>query len=90
MGKSSLELKPKGTGEAAQTNQHPAGLSLQTKQAIIGLLSRAQVAQRLGTCPHTVARLTRKGLLPCLRFNSRLIRYKREDVDKFISSALAQ
>ncbi len=83
----SFAQAPNGAGGTPDSNQSYAGLSPQTKQLVIELLSRADVARELKTCTHTIARLTRKGVLPCLKFNSRLIRYRREDVDKFISSA---
>lgn len=57
------------------------------KVELIGLLSRAQVANSLGTCVHTVQRLTKRGVLPCLKFNRRLIRYRPEDVERFIREA---
>ena len=53
-----------------------------------GLLSRAQVAERLCVCPHTIQRLTRRGVLPAIVFNRRLIRYAPETVEAFIQSAL--
>lgn len=46
------------------------------------LLTRAQVARMLGICPHTVSRL--KDQLKPIRFNSRFIRYRRQDVEAFI------
>jgi hypothetical protein len=51
------------------------------------LLSRAAVAEKLGVCPHTVQRLTRRGLLPALVFNKRLIRYTAEAVGTYIKQA---
>ncbi|MEO8429345.1 MAG: helix-turn-helix domain-containing protein [Verrucomicrobiota bacterium] len=65
-----------------------ATLSPETNRVLIGLLSRAEVAARLGVCVHSVQRMTRKGLLPCIVFNRRLLRYKSEDVEKFILSAV--
>jgi excisionase family DNA binding protein len=53
-----------------------------------GLLSRAEVAERLGVCCHTIQRLTRKGVLPALRFNKRLIRYTPQTVEAFVKSAI--
>lgn len=73
---------------AVPSNQTPEpALSNTTVQTIIGLLSRADVAQRLGVCPHTIQRLTRRGLLPALVFNKRLIRYSPEVVEAYIKSA---
>lgn len=82
------ESKPKGSGQPAPANGQPAGLSPQTNQVLVGLLSRAEVAQRLGVCPHTIQRLTRKGELPALVFNRRLIRYSPVVVEKFIQAAI--
>lgn len=52
------------------------------------LPTRGQVADYVGVCPHTVARYTRAGLLPCVRINSRVIRYRREDVQAFVNAAV--
>lgn len=52
------------------------------------LLTRRQVAERLGVCPHTIQRLTRKGILPALVFNKRLIRYTREVVEAYVAQAM--
>lgn len=86
------ESKPKGSGQTTQSDQQSAGISQKakqaTKQAIISLLSRAQVATIIGTCPHTVQRLTRRGVLPAIVFNSRLIRYHPDDVQAYIRSAM--
>lgn len=41
----------------------------------------------LGVSTETIKRRTREGLLPSLRFNSRLTRYRREDVEKLIRDA---
>jgi hypothetical protein len=79
---------PKVGGAKKTAVQTSAGLSPQTKQVLIGLLSRAQVAARLGLCTHSVQRLTRRGLLPALVFNKRLIRYAPEAVEMFIQSAV--
>jgi hypothetical protein len=72
--KNPIETKPAGSGQPAQISQPTAGL-----------LSRAQVAQQLGVCTHTVAR--NKELRP-LKFNSRLVRYRAEDVEQYIQSAI--
>ena len=81
--------KQNGGGQPSPASQQAGGLSPQTKQAP-NLLSRAEVAQRLGTCTHTVQRLTRRGLLPAIRFNARLIRYAPETLEAFINSAVAE
>lgn len=46
------------------------------------LLSRKEVAARWGTSTETVKRRAREGLLPSLRFNQRLVRYRLSDVEK--------
>jgi predicted site-specific integrase-resolvase len=51
------------------------------------LLTRRQVAETLQTCPHTVARYTRRGLLPCLKINARVIRYDPTVVANFLKAA---
>ena len=86
--KNSIKPKPNGSGKSALSNGRTTGLSPQTKQVLIGLLSRTQVAHRLGTCTHTVQRLTRRGLLPAIVFNKRLIRYSPEVVEQFIDAAI--
>jgi hypothetical protein len=92
--------KPNGSGPSAHANQQPARRLSRTKSAglpdtnessaerITRLLNRAQVAQRLGTCRATVQRLTRKGLLPAIVFNRRLIRYAPEVVEAYIRAAM--
>lgn len=54
------------------------------------LLTRAQVAKRLKVCPHTVARWTSRRLLPVLRINCRVIRYRAGDVQKILDAAASQ
>ena len=44
------------------------------------LLSRKQVAKRWEVCTETVKRRERSGLLPAVRFNQRLTRYRLSDV----------
>ena len=53
------------------------------------LLKRSEVARILGVNVVTVLRWTLRGDLPCLRFNSRMIRYRKEDVEGFIGSKSA-
>ncbi len=48
------------------------------------LLSRREVASMLGVHTETIKRYQRKGLLPAIVFNSRLIRYERTEVDRLI------
>ena len=81
------ESKPRGSGQTVPANGQPAGLPPEAKPVLVGLLSRAEVARRLGVCPHTIQRLTRKGELRALVFNKRLIRYAPAAVEAFIESA---
>lgn len=50
------------------------------------LLTRLEVAEQLSTCTHTVARYAKRGLLPEIILGPRLIRYRREDVERLIES----
>jgi Helix-turn-helix domain len=50
------------------------------------LWTRKQVAEALKVCPHSVARYTRAGLLPCVRLNRRVVRYRLIDVEKLIEA----
>ena len=64
--------------------------SQQTDEIVPGdnhLLTRSEVAALLHVCPHTVARRTRSGELPCVIFSRRLIRYERATVRAFILAA---
>ena len=56
-------------------------------ERITRLLSRAEVALRIGVCPHTIQRLTRRGILPAIVFNRRLIRYSPDAVEAYIKAA---
>lgn len=51
------------------------------------LLTRDEVAKILKVCRHTIQRYTRKGLLPALHLNQRVIRYRQEDVESFLAQA---
>lgn len=53
------------------------------------LLTRRQVAKRLGLCTHSVRALERRGLLPRVQLTRRTIRYKQTDVEKLINEAMA-
>lgn len=81
--------KPERTGVRLSSVEVEAILddSETPRDRIARLLSRAQVARILSVCPHSVQRMTRKGLLPALVFNRRLIRYAPEAVEAFIRSA---
>jgi hypothetical protein len=76
------QAKPRGTSNQA------AGLSKIGEHVLLGLLTRAQVARELSTCNHTVARYTKKGLLPAVVIGPRCVRYRPEDLRKFVESAL--
>ena len=57
--------------------KHSAGILLADEEV---LLSRKQVAKRWEVCTETVKRRERSGLLPPVRFNQRLTRYRLRDV----------
>lgn len=50
-------------------------------------MSRKEVAELLGVCTHTVARMGRNGELKFIKLNSRFVRYRSEDVQKLIFDA---
>jgi excisionase family DNA binding protein len=52
------------------------------------LLTRKQVAALFQVSPLTVIRLEDAGKLPALRLGAGSVRYKRSDVEKFISNAV--
>jgi hypothetical protein len=52
------------------------------------LLTRADVAKMLNVCGHSIQRYERRGLLRSIRINRRVVRYKVEDVEAFIQSAM--
>ena len=58
--------------------------------ALAKLYTRKQVAERLQTCTHTIARWSRLGLLPCVIINRRVIRYRPEDVEAFVERSIAK
>lgn len=74
------------------SKQTPVGLPGKVDPAIIqalaALWTRKQVAGRLQTCIHTIARYTKRGWLPCVVINRRVIRYRQEDVERFIEEAM--
>ena len=45
------------------------------------MLSRQELARRWGVSTDTIRRREQEGLLASIRFNSRLVRYRREDVE---------
>ena len=51
------------------------------------LESRREVALRIGCHTKTIARAEAKGELMPIKFNSRLVRYRRSDVDAWIARA---
>jgi len=88
MRRNSIEQNGPGSPHnTSHSNQPTAGLSTVGQQILVGLLTRRQVAATLQTCVHSVARYTKRGLLPAVVINRRVIRYKAEDVEKFIHSA---
>lgn len=44
------------------------------------LLSRSALARRWGCCKETIKRREREGVLPAIRFNCRLVRYRLSDI----------
>ena len=67
----SPEAKPSTNSQAECLNSGP-------------LLSRKEVARFLGCHIETVKRMQRRGQLPAIILNSRLIRYERADVERLI------
>jgi len=51
------------------------------------LLNRKEVALHLGVSTHSVARYSRNGQLPFVMINSRTIRYRPEDVQRFVEES---
>ena len=51
------------------------------------LLNRKEVAALLGCHPETIKRAERKGKLPAYRFGHRMVRYRREDVERWWQGA---
>lgn len=49
------------------------------------LMKRSEVARIIGVCGHTIARMTKRGEIPCIQFNSRTVRYRREDIEALIN-----
>src|SRR5262249_7179557 len=82
-----------GTGDpSSQQTTQPAGSpsSLQLKQIVIGvLLSRKQAAELIGCSSATVRRLEKRGVLPSVRFNERLVRYRSADISALIASRIS-
>lgn len=74
------------------SKRETAGISVELRsamiQALAALWTRRQVAERLKVCPHTVARYTRRGWLPCVLINRRVVSYREEDVAAFIRQAM--
>ena len=64
-------------------NAH-SNLSVATEEP---LDSRQQVAQRLGCHSRTIARAEKRGDLTAIKFNARLVRYRRSEVEAWISRA---
>jgi len=51
------------------------------------LLTRKEVAEKFNVVPETIRLWERRGLLPRIRINSRLLRYRQEDIDKLLQLA---
>ena len=54
------------------------------------LMNRREVAAILGVHPGSVKRYQLQGQLPAIHINSRVVRYRREDVDTFISEGVVK
>jgi excisionase family DNA binding protein len=54
------------------------------------LLTRKQVAAIFQVSPPTIIRLENEGKLPAVRLGAGSVRYRREDVEKFISDCREQ
>lgn len=54
------------------------------------LLTKAQVAERVGVCPKQVERLVSAGRLPAVRLGRRCVRYRAADVEALIAGAVAR
>jgi len=50
------------------------------------LLDRKEVAALLGCHPETIKRAEQAGKLPAHRFGHRMIRYRREDIDRWLEA----
>ena len=48
------------------------------------MLNRDQVAEKLGVSNRTVARWTKRGVLPHVRLGRRVIRYRERDLDSLV------
>ena len=51
------------------------------------LLTRKQVAELLAVSTESIKRYERRGVLRSIKLNSRLIRYRPEDVQRMIAAA---
>jgi len=49
------------------------------------LLTREDVAKRVGVTSQTVSRYVRSGQLKAYKFNKRVVRFREEDVEAFIN-----
>lgn len=54
------------------------------------LESRNDVARRVGCCTKTIMRAEARGELIPLRLSSRLVRYRRSDVDAWLRRAISR
>ena len=92
MRRNSTEQEGSGRPNKTSPSHQPSAGLLSTVQQIIlvGLLTRKQVADALGLCVHTVARYTRRGLLPAVTLGPRVIRYRKQDVEKLIQSGVTE
>ena len=70
-------MNTKNVPERPEKNQARKTNAIENRDA---LLSRRQLAARWGVSGMTIRRREQAGLLSSLRFNSRLVRYRLQDV----------
>lgn len=54
------------------------------------LLTATQVAKYLSLRPSTIKLWTRDGVIPCIRINSKIIRYDQREVDRALRARGAE
>lgn len=52
------------------------------------LLTPGQVAEILCVSRASVSRLAKDGLLPCVRITTRIVRFRRDDIDRLLVSGV--
>jgi excisionase family DNA binding protein len=64
--------------------------NLEVPVPVTSLMSAAQVAERLGCSQQSVYRWADIGLLPRKRIGKRIVRFERDDVERFIERGLPE